>query len=458
MAEQKKSFLRRGDVDMTEGSIIRHLMYFALPLFVGNIFQMLYNTVDTWVVGNFVSSGAFSAVGTVAPALNLMIGLVTGLANGGTAVISQYYGARQYDRVKAATHTIMLSSVFLGIFLSIVGYLVVPVVVNFMKVPDSVRPYSIDYLRIMFGYMIFVVIYNIAAAVLRAVGDSVKPFIFLVISCLTNIVLDLLFVIVFQMGVKGVAYATIMAQALSTTLVVITMMRSESCIKLILSELRIDGLLLRRIVGLGIPAALQMTITSFSNLFVQRYINAFGAGCMGGWTAYNKIDQFITLPVQSLSLATATFVGQNLGKNQVERTKQGIRKALTMALCFVCVMAAVMYAAAPYVVTFFNSDPEVVSYGTLFLRIISPLFVFFAVYQPMAAAMRGAGNAKAPMYAMLIAGVGFRQLYLFAVSKLFPGNVVLVGFAYPVGWALCSAILVYIYKTRDIASTRIVRD
>jgi putative MATE family efflux protein len=458
MEKEKKSFLKRGDVDMTRGPITRHLLSFALPLFIGNIFQMLYNTVDTWVVGNFVSSEAFSAVGTVGAALNMMIGLVTGLSNGGTVVISQYYGAGQYDKVKTATHTIMLASVFLGIFLSITGVAIVPLVLRFMKVPDVIKPYSAAYLRIMFGYMIFVVIYNIAAAVLRAVGDSVKPFIFLVISCVTNIILDLVLVIVFDLGVKGVAYATITAQALSTTLVVITMMKSDSCIRLIPKELRIHAQTLKKIISLGIPAALQMTITSFSNMFVQSYINAFGPACMGGWTAYNKIDQFITLPVQSLSLATATFVGQNLGKNQVERTKQGIRKALTMALCFVCVMAAVMYAAAPYVVTFFNSDPEVVSYGTLFLRIISPLFVFFAVYQPMAAAMRGAGNAKAPMYAMLIAGVGFRQLYLFAVSKLFPGNVVLVGFAYPVGWALCSAILVYIYKTRDIASTRIVRD
>ena len=458
MEKEKRSFLKRGDVDMTSGPITRHLMYFALPLFVGNIFQMLYNTVDTWVVGNFVSSEAFSAVGTVGAALNMMIGLVTGLSNGGTVVISQYYGAHQYDRVKTATHTIMLSSVFLGIFLSIVGVLIVPVVLNFMKVPEVIRPYSAAYLRIMFGYMVFVVVYNIAAAVLRAVGDSVKPFIFLVISCLTNIVLDLLFVIVFDMGVKGVAYATITAQALSTTLVVITMLRSDTCIKLIPKDLKIHFPTLKKIVSLGIPAALQMTITSFSNMFVQSYINAFGPACMGGWTAYNKVDQLLTLPVQSVSLATATFVGQNLGKNQAKRAKTGIRTAITISLTFVAVMAVVIEFTAPGLVGFFNPDSQVIYYGSRFLRLIAPLVLFFALYQPLAAAMRGAGNARAPMYAMLFSGVLFRQTYLFTVSRLFPGNDLLVGAAYPIGWALCSMILIYIYRHSDIASHRIVED
>ncbi len=458
MEKEKKSFLKRGDVDMTRGPITRHLLSFALPLFIGNIFQMLYNTVDTWVVGNFVSSEAFSAVGTVGAALNMMIGLVTGLSNGGTVVISQYYGAGQYDKVKTATHTIMLASVFLGIFLSITGVAIVPLVLRFMKVPDVIKPYSAAYLRIMFGYMIFVVIYNIAAAVLRAVGDSVKPFIFLVISCVTNIILDLVLVIVFDLGVKGVAYATITAQALSTTLVVITMMKSDSCIRLIPKELRIHAQTLKKIISLGIPAALQMTITSFSNMFVQSYINAFGPACMGGWTAYNKVDQILTLPVQSVSLATATFVGQNLGRNQVDRTRKGIKTAITMTLGFVALMACAIEFTAPALVGFFNPDTEVIFYGSQFLRLIAPLVLFFAVYQPLAAAMRGAGNARVPMYAMLFSGVFFRQIYLFTVSRLVPGNHLVIGAAYPIGWALCSGILVYVYLHSDIASHRIVED
>ena len=322
--------LSRGkrDVDMTEGSIPRHIINFAFPLLIGNIFQQLYNTVDTWVVGNYVSNEAFSAVGTVGPIINTLIGFFMGLSSGAGVVISQYYGAKRPEKVHDAVHTAIVMTLVLGIVFTAVGILMIPAMLNLMKTPAEVMPESSAYLTIYFAGILGLMLYNMGAGILRAVGDSKRPFYFLVVSAVLNTVLDLVFVLQFNMGVRGVAYATIIAQGVSAVLILITLMRSESCIRLTLWHLKISWEMLGKIVRIGIPAAIQMAVTAFSNIFVQSYINYFGADCMSGWTAYSKIDQLILLPVQSIALASTTFVGQNLGINRVERAKRGVRLSL----------------------------------------------------------------------------------------------------------------------------------
>lgn len=458
--DQKRAIFtkfKKNDVDMTEGNIIGHLISFALPLLIGNIFQQLYNTVDTWVVGNYVSNEAFAAVGSVGPIINMLIGFFMGLSSGAGVVISQYYGAKKEDKVSETVHTALLMTLILSVIFTVVGIAMTPTMLNFMKTDPSVFPESKVYLNIYFAGVTGLLIYNIGSGILRAVGDSTRPFIFLVVSAVINIVLDLVFVIVFDMGVAGVAYATIVAQCVSAILVVITLMRSESCIKVSLNKLRMSWEMLGKIFLVGIPAALQMAVTAFSNVFVQSYINYFGADCMSGWTAYSKIDQLILLPMQSVSLASTTFVGQNLGKNQVERAKKGVSKSLVIAIISTIILMIPVMIAAPYLVTFFNNKPEVVEYGTLLLRVISPFYVLCCINQIYMGALRGSGNTLAPMVMMLCSFVAFRQVYLYIVSRI-ANEIILIAMSYPAGWLLCSALVLIYYHKANLTKTRIVND
>ena len=437
---------RRRDVDMTEGNIVHHLIAFAIPLLVGNIFQQLYNTVDTWVVGNYVSNEAFSAVGTVGPIINMLIGFFTGLSSGAGVVISQYYGAGRQDKVREAVHTALLMTFLLGLAFTALGIGMTPVMLRFMKTPAEVLPQSTAYLTIYFGGVMGLLIYNMGSGILRAVGDSTRPFCFLVVSATVNIVLDLLFVIAFDMGVRGVAWATIIAQGASALLVLITLARSPSCIRLRADSLRLSGEVLGKIVRVGIPAAVQMAVTAFSNVFVQSYINHFGADCMSGWTAYTKIDQLMLLPMQSLAMASTTFVGQNLGRRNVERAQEGLRRAFFIAAGITVAIAACVMAGAPWLVAFFNSKAQVVAYGTLFLRWMSPFYVLCCLNQVYAGALRGSGNSRTPMVIMLFSFVLFRQCYLFLMANFISNTVLPIALGYPAGWLVCSTLILLYYR------------
>ena len=447
---------RRMDVDMTEGNVFMHLLRFALPLLAGNIFQQLYNTVDTWVVGNYVSNEAFSAVGTVSPITNMLIGAFTGLASGAGVVISQYYGAKNNDRVQEAVHTAMMMTLILSIVFTGIGLAMTPMMLRLMKTPVEVMPQSRTYLTIYFGGMIGMLFYNMGAGVLRAVGDSKRPFYYLVVAAVTNTLLDLLFVIRFHMGVAGVAYATIIAQALSAVLTIGKLARSESCVKVQLRKLKIYWPMMKKILRVGIPSALQMAVTSFSNVFVQSYVNQFGANCMGGWTAYNKLDQLILMPMQSVALASTTFVGQNLGVGNVKRAKHGVRTAFIMAIIVSAVLSVVVIWFAPILVAFFNSKTEVISYGTLFIRWLTPFYCICCANQIYSSALRGAGDTRTPMFIMLGSFVLFRQLYLYVMSNFISNTIVPIALAYPAGWLLCSTLTVIHYSRTDLEKTRVV--
>ena len=448
---------RRKDVDMTSGNIVRHIFSFALPLLVGNIFQQLYNTVDTWVVGNFVSNEAFSAVGTVGPIINMLIGFFMGLSAGAGVVISQYYGARREEDVSRAVHTSVVMTLIIGAVFTFIGIGMTPFMLRLMKTPPEVLPESTAYLTIYFSGLMGLMLYNIGSGILRAVGDSQRPFYFLVVCAILNTVLDLLFVLVFHMGVEGVALATILSQGVSAILVMITLLRTGGCIRLSVRKLRLHFDMLSKIVRVGIPAALQMAVTAFSNIFVQSYINYFGADCMSGWTTYAKVDQLLFLPMQSISLASTTFVGQNLGRNQPERARQGVSVALKMALCATVIMMIPLLIFAAPIVSFFNDKPQVIEYGAMLLRWMSPFYVLCCFNQIYSGALRGAGNTKAPTIIMLSSFVLFRQIYLYVMSGIC-NEIIPIAMSYPAGWLLCSSLTTLYYHKVKLGKTRLVED
>ena len=445
-----KAKRRATDVDMTEGSIARHLITFAIPLLIGNLFQMMYNMVDTWVVGRFVSDAAFSAVGTLGSVTTLMIGFFTGLSSGAGVVISRFFGARRYDRVRDTVNTSVIMTAVLCILFTLLGLALIPVFLKILDMPGDVRDEAVVYLSIWFSGISGLMIYNIGSAIMRAVGDSRRPFLYLVVAAVTNTVLDLIFVIVFKWGVSGVALATIIAQGLSATLTVISLVRTESCVRISFKGMRFHTDIIRQILVIGLPAAIQLTITSFSNIFVQSYINYFGKEVMGGWTAYTKIDQIVFLPMQSLGLAATTFVGQNIGQNQVKRAEKGANTALLMSLASTAILIIPIVIFSGAFVSVFNTNQDIIHYGTLFLRTLTPFYLFWCVNQVYSGALRGVGKSTGPMIIMLSSFVLFRQTYLYIVSNFISNTVLPIAMGFPAGWMLSAVITIIYYKSTGL--------
>lgn len=441
-----KTKKRAIDIDMTEGSITRHLVTFAIPLLIGNLFQMMYNMVDTWVVGRFVSDAAFSAVGTLGSVTNLMIGFFMGLSSGAGVVISRFFGAKQYDRVKDAVNTSVIITVALCALFTVLGLALIPVFMKMLAMPDEVRTEAVTYLSIWFAGISGLMIYNMGSAIMRAVGDSRRPFRYLVVAAITNTVLDLVFVIAFDWGVAGVAIATVIAQGFSALLTVISLCRNDSCVKISFNGMRYDNTIMKEIVFIGFPAALQMTITAFSNIFVQSYINYFGMEVMGGWTAYNKVGQLVLLPMQSFALASTTFVGQNIGQMQVKRAEKGANAALLLSVASTAVLLLPIMIFARAFVSVFSANASIIDYGALFIRILIPFYLLWCVNQIYSGALRGSGKSTGPMIIMLSSFVLFRQAYLFVMANYISNTVVPIVMGFPAGWVLSAIITLIYYK------------
>lgn len=440
------SLLKRRDTDMTEGSIIRLLVTFAVPLLIGNLFQQLYSTVDSVVVGNFVGKQALAAVGCTSSIVNSMIGFFMGLSTGAGVVISQYYGAHDDDKLHRTVQTAIGMTLVLCVALTALGVTLTPHMLRMMKTPEDVFEAAVLYLRIYFWGVTGQLLYNIGAGILRAVGDSTRPLYFLIFCTLTNTVLDIVFVGLLRLGIAGAAYATILSQALSALLVMGVLAHSRSAYRVELRLPRIESFLLRRICSIGVPTSLQMVITSISNIFVQSYVNRFGSSAMAGWAAYVKIDGVAFLPVVSLAIAVTTFVGQNLGAGKIDRVKRAAPACLGLATIIMVVILLPLMLLAPQLVGLFNREPAVVEYGALFIRLISPFYLMTSVNQIFSGALRGAGNTRAPMFIMLFSFVFFRQIYLYTASRL-GGGIVAIGLGYPAGWLMCSAVMLLYYYT-----------
>ena len=440
------SVLKRKDTDMTEGSIPMLLISFTLPLMIGNIFQQLYNTVDSVVVGNYVSKQALAAVGCTGPIINTLFGLFGGLAAGAGVVISQFYGAHDKEKLHKAVQTTITMSLLMCVLLTVLGVWLTPIFLELMSTPEDVMADATEYLRIYFWGVSGVIMYYIGAGILRAVGDSTRPLYFLVFSAVTNTVLDIVFVKYCSMGIAGAAIATVIAQVLSAILVMLLLIRSKADYRVDCRDLRMTGSILSKICVIGIPSALQLAITAFSNVFVQSYINRFESSCMAGWTACNKVDSFALLPMMSLSVAITTFVGQNLGAGKYERAKAGAKSGIIIGLVVMAVVLTPLCAFAPQIAELFNRETEVVEFGARFIRLISPFYLMVAVNQVYSGALRGAGDTRSTMFIMLGTYVVFRQIYLFVVYKI-GGGVDAIVLGYPIAWVLCSIfLLIYYYR------------
>lgn len=436
---------------MTEGSIFKCLLYFALPLMVGNFFQQLYNTVDSIIVGNFVGKEALAAIGSVDSIINTYIGFFVGLSAGAGVVISQYYGASDDENVHKAVHTTIAITLIMAIGTTIISLFTTDIFLRISRVPSDVWPEAETYLGIYFLGLVGLLIYNMGSGILRAVGDSKHPLYFLIFSALSNTVLDIIFVANLRLGVAGAAYATIISQALSALLVLYTLIKTKDCYKISFKKIRIYPKLLKQIFRIGLPTALQMMVTAFSNVFVQSYINSFGSAAMAGYSSYNKIDKVCLLPLQSIGLAITTFMGQNIGAGNSERAIKGVKTATRMNVVTAIVLLTFLWVVAPYLIYIFNQDEEVIHYGTIFLRTMSPFFLCVAYNQIHNGALKGAGNTKIPMIIMMSCFIVFRQIYLFVISRVI-NTPIAIALGYPLGWLLCTIILSIYYKKVDITA------
>lgn len=444
---------KKNETIMTEGSIPGLLLKFSLPLMVGYTFQQAYTMVDSMTVGQYASQTALAAVSSVGNISYTLIGAFMGLSVGAGVVISQHYGAREDQRVHEAVHTAMVLALIFGAAITLLGYLLAPAMLNLTDTPENVFPEAEEYLRIYFAGAVPLLIYNLGTSVLNAVGDSRKPLVFLIVSAIVNVALDIYFVRFLRWGVAGVGWATVISEAVSAVLVVIALMRSRDCIRLYVNRLRIYRPMLRRIIQIGLPSSLQQMLVSFSNTFVQRYINGFQDACMAGWGSYTRIDAFTAVPQQALSLATTTFVGQNVGTGNLERAKRGvIVSAVITVISVVVIVIPLEIFAEPLISLFSNTEGEdaataaqAIVYGTAFLRAISPLNLLLVGNSVLAGALRGVGNTRIPTLIQIICFIGVRQVYLALVSA-FTADPIFIGLGYPLGWGICSVVLLFYYR------------
>ncbi|MBQ9007933.1 MAG: MATE family efflux transporter [Clostridia bacterium] len=425
---------------MTSGSILQQIILFSLPLMLGNVFQMLYNTVDSIVVGNYVGKEALAAVGSTTVIINMLVFFFNGFSIGAGVVIGFHFGAKNYRELHTAIETTLTSTFILSVLFTIVGVLLVRPMLRFMSTPEDVMEEATTYLTIYFAGISGLLIYNIGSGILRAVGDTLRPLLFLILTSVMNIVLDLLFVLGFKAGIAGVAYATIISQFVSSILVLLLLTRSQDIYRFTFRDMQLNLPTLRRIFAVGLPAGIQSVITALSNIFVQSYINFFGSSCMAGWSCYNKLDSFIMLPMQSMAMAATTFVSQNIGAKQEERANRGTTTVVLTALIVTGIIALILFVFAPQSVALFTSDISVIEFGVLFLHTNVFFTLFNCVNHVLAGALRGRGDSKGPMVIMILSFVVIRQIYLFILTRFISNTPKWVGFGYPVGWVCCCII------------------
>lgn len=431
-------------IDMTTGSIWKCMVSFAIPVFIGHLFQQLYNTADSIIVGNFVGKEALAAVSSSGNLIFMMTGFFMGLCMGAGVIISRYLGARDFEKMQKTIHTAVAFALCCGVTLSVLGLWLAPKLLILMKTPENVLPLSITYFRIYFFGSFFSLTYNVCAGILQAVGDSKSPLRFLIIASITNIVLDLVFVGVFNLGVAGAAVATVISQMLSAVMGFRKLVKSEDYYKLHLNKIRFDLSRLKEILHQGIPSGINNSIISIANVVVQSNINAFGDTAMAGCGSYSKIEGFIFIPIMSFAMAITTFIGQNLGAENHERALKGSRFGILAAVVSAEILGVILWLTCPWVIPLFNDDPAVVAIGVNQMRTESLFFFTLAFAHAVSAVMRGAGRAKMPMYTMLLCWCIIRVTYITVAVKFFP-VIETVYWAYPLTWFLSCIIFAFYY-------------
>ena len=450
---EKKSFLHKPQTArlLTEGKPWKVLISFATPIFLSQLFQQLYNTADSWIVGNFLGKEALAAVNSSGSLIYLMISFFVGASMGAGVVISRYFGAGDRERVSKAVHTNAVFSVLCGIILTVFGVLMTPQILRWMGVPEDVLPRSTEYLRYYFLGSVPMVLYNSSKGVMNAVGDSRRPLYYLIVSSVLNIVLDLLFVGAFHMGVKGAAIATVLSQTVSATLCLIQLTRKGTVYRIEWKKLRIDRQSLKEIVKYGIPTGVQNSVIGFANVLVQTNINSFGKLAMAACGAYSRIEGFVFLPIMSFSMALTSYIGQNLGAKQYDRARQGARFGILTSMLMAEAIGLIVFFFGNFFIASFiqDADPdavaEIIAIGARQFRVESLFYFLLAFSHAVAGICRGAGKAIVPMIIMLSVWCVIRIIYITVAMKI-SHEIVLLFAAYPLTWFISSVIYFIYYK------------
>jgi len=430
---------------MTKGSIVKHMIYFALPLLLGNLFQQLYNTVDSLIVGNFLGSSALAAVSSSGSLIFMLIGFLSGISSGAGVIISRYFGAEDIKNVHRAVHTTVAFGIVAGLLMTAAGVLMSPQILIWMGTPESVMGESVIYLQIYFSGSFGFVMYNIFVGILQAIGDSRHPLYYLIISSVINVVLDILFIRMYHTGVGGAALATVISQAVSAILCMIQLVCTKGSHKLQIKEIKFNRNILGQIIRIGLPSGVQNSIIAFANIIVQSYINAFGEMAMAGYGAYSKIEGFGFLPINSFTMAMTTFVGQNLGAKKIERTKKGARFGILITIGLAELIGVFVYLFAPQLIAAFDSTPEVIRFGVEKAQTAALFYCLLAFSHSVASILRGAGKAMVPMIIMMCCWCVIRVTFL-AVTIPLTHSMQMVYIVYPLTWGLSSLAFLFCYK------------
>ena len=433
---------------MTEGSISGKMLRFALPVFIGNLFQQLYNIADALIVGNFVGNDALAAVSATGNLVFLLISFFAGVSMGAGVVISRYFGARDEEKMRLAIHTSVAFNLATGLALTVAGTTLTPWLLRLMGTPADVMALSVTYIRIFFAGSLGLVMYNSFCGIMRAVGDSKNPLVYLVISSLLNVTLDLLFVAGLKMGVMGAALATILAQFLSALLCLKKLLCTPESHRIALREIGFDREMTGLIVRYGLPTGLQNSVIAIANVVVQSNINAFGTMAVSGCGAYAKIEGFAFLPITSFQMALTTFVGQNLGAGEYDRARKGARFGIWCSIAAAELIGVAIYLSAPYLLGAFTAEPEAIAFGVQKAQICSVFFFLLAASHCLSAVLRGAGKASIPMLAMLIFWCVVRVAFI-AVAMPHFRSINVVNWVYPLTWLLSTIFLIVYYVRAD---------
>ena len=439
--------------DLLKGSIWKSILIFSLPLLVGNLFQQLYNTVDSYVVGNFVSSHALAAVGQSTSIINMLVGFFMGLSTGAGVVIAQYFGAKETKKMQDSIHTSLALTLVLCVLFTILGIALSKPILVMIGSPKEVLPLAVIYLQIYFAGVSFSLIYNMGAGILRALGDSKNPLIYLVVSSLVNIVLDFVFVIYFHLGVAGIPIEIILDRMgfEKRILEIYTLYSLSVCINSCMTRMAETSC--AKVVAIPTPAALQNSIVSFSNVIVQSYISKFGSAAVAGYSTTTKLDGFLQLPIQSFSMAITTFVGQNYGAQNYKRVRKGLYTTLLMCEIIIALGAFLIYTNGEFLVGLFSQDKDVIVAGVTMISVFAPGYIFLPLSHITAGALRGVGLSKVPMYSMILCFVILRQVYLFVATQ-FSSELITVFLGWPLTWIVNAALLMGYYH---IYSKKLVR-
>ncbi len=430
---------------ITEGVIWKQLLSFFFPIVLGTFFQQLYNTVDAVIVGNFVGKEALAAVGGATGAIiNLLVGFFVGLSSGATVIISQFYGAGRREETSDAVHTAMALSIVGGIFFTIVGIVFSPWALQAMGTPEDIMQPSVLYIRVYFGGMLFSMLYNIGSGILRAVGDSKRPLYFLIVCCVANLLLDLLFVAVFHWGVLGAALATTLSQAISAVLIMVSLLRTSEIYRVTIRKIRFHYQILKDMIRIGFPSGLQSVMYNISNIILQSVINQFGTDAIAAWTAFGKIDGIFWMIMGAFGVSITTFAGQNFGAKKYDRIHKSVRVCLVMAFLTAAVMSVVVLGFGQYIYRLFTPDPAVISYGVGMMKVIAPFYFTYVCTEVLAGAVRGTGDALIPTLITCVGVCVLRIVWVFAVVP-FSHNIQTVIVSYPIAWAISSIMFIIYY-------------